>query len=209
MTEDNGMVTLNIYNNPPPRLADETSDNVNDTAQNLNLNTDKPQKKKKYYDNVRNAPPYNANSAPRTNYNKTNGKNMQSSIDDSSSSGNNNAPVVPPVPQYPPQPVINYQQAPMQPYQPYGYATPVAKAPVVPYNQPYAQPVVIQGKQPNASYAPRTIIIEEKQRPKKKVDDDCCTICLATCAACMTACCLFLLCCAEPGHHHGPRRGGW
>ena len=47
MTEDNGMVTLNIYNNPPPRLADETSDNVNDTAQNLNLNTDKPQKKTK------------------------------------------------------------------------------------------------------------------------------------------------------------------
>ena len=37
MTDDNGMVTLNIYNQPPPQLADETSSKINETGQGFNL----------------------------------------------------------------------------------------------------------------------------------------------------------------------------
>ena len=75
----------------------ETSSKINQTGQGFNLNTDKPQQNLKYYDNVRNDPNYNINSAPRANYNK---RNMQSSIDDSSSWINNgqNAPYSSPYP---------------------------------------------------------------------------------------------------------------
>ena len=83
MADDNGMVTLNIYNNPPPQNADNSSANFNQTNQDFNLNTDKPQPNLTYYDNVRNVPPQNYNSAPRNQYNNTN---MQSSIDESSDS---------------------------------------------------------------------------------------------------------------------------
>ena len=206
MADDNGMVTLNIYNQPPPQLADETSENINQTGQNINLNTDKPQQNFKYYDNVRNGPNYNVNSAPRANYNK---RNMQSSIDDSSSS-TNNGPGVPNAAPYPVQPAINYQRMPYQqaPMQPIGYATPVAR-PVVPYNAQYPQPVIIQPQQPvNNNTQPRTIIIQEKEKPKS--DDDCCKVCLASCAGCAAACCLLLLCCGGgPGPHHGRGRGRW
>ena len=202
MTDDNGMVTLNIYNQPPPQLADETSEDINQTGQGLNLKTDRPQQNLKYYDNVRNGPNYNINSAPRNNYNK---RNMQSSIDDSSSSTNNgkDTPYASP---YPPQPAANYPQMPYQqaPVQPIGYATPVAR-PVVPYNAGYAQPIIVQAKQPiNNNTQPRTIIIQETER-KKNSDDDCCKVCLASCAGCAAACCLLLLCCGGGGP--GPRRG--
>jgi len=203
MTDDNGMVTLNIYNQPPPQLADEASEDINQTGQGLNLNTDRPQQNMKYYDNVRNGPNYNINSAPRNNYNK---RNMQSSIDDSSSS-TNNGPGAPYASPYPQRPVVNYQQMPYQqaPMQPIGYATPVAR-PVVPYNGAYAQPIIVQAKQPvNNNTQPRTIIIQETER-KKKSDDDCCTVCLASCAGCVAACCLLLLCCGG-GPGPGPRRG--
>ena len=207
MSDDNGMVTLNIYNQPPPQLADETSAKVNETNQGLNLNTDRPQQNLKYYDNVRNGPNYNINSAPRNNYNK---KNMQSSIDDSSSSTNNGQDV-PYASPYPPQPVVNYQQMPYQqaPMQPIGYATPVAR-PVVPYNVPYTQPVIVQAKQPvNNNTQPRTIIIQQTEQRKKKASEDCCTMCLASCAGAVAACCLLMLCCGGgPGPHRG-RRHGW
>jgi len=203
MTDDNGMVTLNIYNQPPPQLADETSSKINETGQGFNLNTDKPHQNMKYYDNVRNGPNYNINSAPRNNYNK---RNMQSSIDDSSSS-TNNGPGTPYASPYPPQPVVNYQQMPYRqaPMQPIGYATPVAR-PVVPYNAPYAQPVIIQAKQPvNNNTQPRTIIIQKTEQREKKASEDCCTMCLASCAGAVAACCLLLLCCGGGGP--GPRRG--
>ena len=192
MTDDNGMVTLNIYNQPPPQLADETTEDINQTGQGLNLKTDRPQQNLKYYDNVRNGPNYNINSAPRNNYNK---RNIQSTIDDSSSSTNNgvNVPYASP---YPPQPVVNYQQMPYQqaPMQPIGYATPVAR-PVVPYNAGYTQPVIVQAKQPVSNNTqPRTIIIQERER-RKKPEEDCCTVCLASCAGCVAACCLLLLWC--------------
>jgi hypothetical protein len=202
MTDDNGMVTLNIYNQPPPQLADETTEDINQTGQGLNLKTDRPQQNLKYYDNVRNGPNYNINSAPRNNYNK---RNIQSTIDDSSSSTNNgvNVPYASP---YPPQPVVNYQQMPYQqaPMQPIGYATPVAR-PVVPYNAGYTQPVIVQAKQPVSNNTqPRTIIIQERER-RKKPEEDCCTVCLASCAGCVAACCLLMLCCGGGGP--GPRRG--
>jgi hypothetical protein len=202
MTDDNGMVTLNIYNQPPQQLADETTEDINQTGQGLNLKTDRPQQNLKYYDNVRNGPNYNINSAPRNNYNK---RNIQSTIDDSSSSTNNgvNVPYASP---YPPQPVVNYQQMPYQqaPMQPIGYATPVAR-PVVPYNAGYTQPVIVQAKQPVSNNTqPRTIIIQERER-RKKPEEDCCTVCLASCAGCVAACCLLMLCCGGGGP--GPRRG--
>ena len=202
MSDDNGMVTLNIYNQPPPQLADETTEDINQTGQGLNLKTDRPQQNLKYYDNVRNGPNYNINSAPRNNYNK---RNIQSTIDDSSSSTNNgvNVPYASP---YPPQPVVNYQQMPYQqaPMQPIGYATPVAR-PVVPYNAGYTQPVIVQAKQPVSNNTqPRTIIIQERER-RKKPEEDCCTVCLASCAGCVAACCLLMLCCGGGGP--GPRRG--
>ena len=206
MSDDNGMVTLNIYNQPPPQLADETTEDINQTGQGLNLKTDRPQQNLKYYDNVRNGPNYNINSAPRNNYNK---RNIQSTIDDSSSSTNNgvNVPYASP---YPPQPVVNYQQMPYQqaPMQPIGYATPVAR-PVVPYNAGYTQPVIVQAKQPVSNNTqPRTIIIQERER-RKKPEEDCCTVCLASCAGCVAACCLLMLCCGGgPGPYHG-RRHRW
>ena len=207
MTDDNGMVTLNIYNQPPPQLADQTSENINQTGQGLNLNTDRPQQNFKYYDNVRNGPNYNINSAPRNNYKN---RNMQSSIDDSSSSTNNgqDAPYASP---YPPQPVVNYQQRPYQqaPIQPIGYATPVAR-PVVPYNAGYAQPVIVQPKQPiNNNTQPRTVIIQETESRKRKSDEDCCTVCLASCAGAVAACCLLLLCCGGGGPGYRRGRGRW
>jgi len=207
MTDDNGMVTLNIYNQPPPQLANDTSEDINQTNQGLNFNTDRPQPNLKYYDNVRNGPNYNINSAPRNNYNK---RNMQSSIDDSSSSTNNgqDAPYSSP---YVPQPAINYRQMPYQqmPMQPIGYATPVAR-PVVPYNGAYAQPVIVQAKQPvNNNTQPKTIIIQERESRKKSTGEDCCTTCLATCAGTVAACCLLMLCCGGGGPGYRRGRGRW
>lgn len=50
----NDMATLNIYNKPPPQIANETEDISNQTDQNLNFNTDRPPI---FYDNVRNNQP--------------------------------------------------------------------------------------------------------------------------------------------------------
>ena len=206
MTDDNGMVTLNIYNNPPPQTADNSSANFNQTDQNFNLNTDKPQQNPNYYDNIRNVPPQNNyNSAPRNQYNN---RNMQSSIDESSDSTQNNkrnvVPVIAARPQY-----VQYQQPYYQPMPPpQNIITP--QPGMVPYNTPYGQPVVVQGRQANYNTrpiknAPQTIIIREKESPRhKEKTDDCCAGCLAGIASCLALCCLMALCC--PPAHHGPRR---
>ena len=69
MANNNDMITLNIYNQPPPKSVDETGMNINQTEQDLNLNTDKPQMNPVFYDNVRNDQQNNYNSAPRGNIN--------------------------------------------------------------------------------------------------------------------------------------------
>ena len=69
MANNNDMIILNIYNQPPPASVDDTTANINQTAQNLNLNTDKPASNNQvFYDNVRDEP-NNINSAPRMNNN--------------------------------------------------------------------------------------------------------------------------------------------
>ncbi len=216
MTDNNGMVTLNIYDNPPPQLADETSAKINQTDQDLNLNTDKPKMNPNFYDNVRNDQ-QNYNSAPR-NYNN-NARNTQSSVDESSEStqnNQNNTPgmAVPPqnmkYPQYPPQQY--YQQVPVRP------AT--LGAPMVPMayqynNMAYAQPIVVQGQQQPVTTnqpiknAPRTIVIREQERIKDNNAQDCCAGCLAACAACLTCCCLMALCAGGGRGHRGGPHGRW
>lgn len=213
MANNNDMVTLNIYDNPPPQLADETSAKINETNQDFNLNTDKPRTNQNYYDNVRNDQP-NYNSAPR-NYNN-NQRNMQSSVDESSESIENNqnntpAMAVPPqnggYPNFPPQQY--YQQIPPRQVPLGAPMAPMA----YPYNMAYAQPVVIQRQQPTTinkpvRNAPQTIIIREEEKKKSHSGEDCCAGCLAACAACVTCCCLMALCSGGP---HGPRgrHGRW
>jgi hypothetical protein len=210
MTNNNDMVTLNIYNSPP-QLADTSNGNINET--DYNLNTDKPQMNQKYYDNIRNDLPQNYNSAPRTQYPKKN--NVQSSIDESSSDSTennpNNTPVIPPPAQYPQfkQPI--YQQMPVQPV---AVATPMANPVVYPYNYntPYGQPIVIQQQRHNnnknrpVNNAPKTIIIREREPERRRSsEEDCCAGCLAGFGACLACCCLMGLCCPGP---HGPHRYG-
>ena len=217
MSDDNGMVTLNIYNNPPIQSVNETTSKINQTEQDLNLNTDKPQPNPIFYDNVRNENPQNYNSAPRNN----NNRNMQNSIDESSDTTEENqkniapvAPVIPvaPVVQKPPlypqfqQPI--YQQIPRQPMI-------VANPAMIPYNQPYGQPIIMQGNYANpntkiknnnnrtVNNAPKTIIIRERKKPKSHAGEDCCTAFLAGCGACLAFMCLMGLCCP---HSH---RGRW
>ena len=198
MANNNDMITLNIYNQPPPNPADETSDDMNQTQpdQIPDLNTEKPRIVNKIYnDNYRNNQPNNYNSDPR--YNKRNQNyNIQ-----------NQAPIMAVQPQYP-QPI--YQPMVVNP-PPAG--TPMASPMMVPYNMQYGQPVVIQGKQPNngartVNNAPKTIIIREEERaPRRNTEEDCCTGFLAGCAACCAVCCLMGLCCPGPhGPHHHPRR---
>ena len=205
MAEDNGMVTLNIYNNPPPQNADNSSADFNQTNQNFNLNTDKPQQTPTYYDNIRNVPPQNYNSAPRNQYNN---RNMESSVDESSDSTPNNqrnvTPVIATRPQY-----VQYQQPYYQPM-PIVQNAMVPPPEMMPYNTPYGQQVVIQERQINTNNravnnAPQTIIIREKKRTiKRDKTDDCCAGCLAGVASCLACLCLMGLCC--PPAHYGPRR---
>ena len=82
MSVDNGMIALNIYNKPPAQEANETTTKINQTEQNLNLNTERPQQKIVYYDNIRSEIPQNYSSAPRNN----NKRNIESTIDESSDS---------------------------------------------------------------------------------------------------------------------------
>ena len=201
MANNNDMITLNIYNQPPPNPADETSDDMNQTQpdQIPDLNTEKPRIVNKIYnDNNRNIQPNNYNSDPRYNI-RNNNYNIK-----------NQAPVMAVQPQYP-QPI--YQPMIVNP-PPAG--TPMASPMMVPYNMPYGQPVVIQGKEPNneartVNNAPKTIIIREKERiPRKKnTEEDCCAGFLAGCAACCAVCCLMGLC--FPGRHgsHGRHHGRW
>ena len=209
MADDNGMVTLNIYNNPPPQTADNSSADFNQTEQNFNLNTDKPQPNPNYYDNVRNVPSPNYNSAPRNQYNN---RNMQSSIEDESSNSTQNnqrnvVPIIAARPQY-----AQYQQQPYYQPMPLQQNVMIPQPGIVPYNSPYGQPVVIQGRQVNTNNtrsvnnAPQTIIIREKERPTHHKDKtaDCCAGCLAGVASCLACLCLMGLCC--PPHHHGPPR---
>ena len=201
MANNNDMLTLNIYNQPPPNPVDETSDNMNQTQpdQIHDLNTEKPRIVNKIYnDNNRNIQPNNYNSDPRYNI-RNNNYNIK-----------NQAPIMAIQPQYA-QPI--YQPLAVNP-PPAG--TPMASPMMVPYNMPYGQPVVIQGKQPNnraraVNNAPKTIIIREEERTprRKNTEEDCCAGFLAGCAACCAVCCLMGLCC--PGPHGSPHRhhGRW
>ena len=194
---NNDMVTLNIYNQPSPKLANETEVNMNETGQNFN--TDRPPL---YFDNIRENKPQNYNSDPR--YKKPQKKNMQSSIDESSSSSDNNQNHTPIMnqPQYQYQQPIYYQQIIGQNNQ-MGY-------PMVPYNYHYGQPVVIPNAQIKketkpVNNAPNTIIIKERQK-KSNNAGSCCEGCLAGCLALCAVCCMCLLCCPGPHGPHG--RGG-
>ena len=191
MTDDNDIVSSNIYDEPPPKLANETSAYFNETGKNLNLNTDRPQQNLEYYDNVRNDPNYNINEVPRTNYNI---RIRQISLEDNSCSTSNG-------------PSVGYASpSPPQSIQPFEYAIPVAR-PIVPFNEPMIQPVIIQANHPiNNNTQPRFIIIPEVSSKKNKSDDECCKMCLASCAGFVVGCCLLMLCCGG-----GPRRGrgGW
>lgn len=151
MSVDNGMIALNIYNKPPAQEANETTTKINQTEQNLNLNTERPQQKIVYYDNIRSEIPQNYSSAPRNN----NKRNIESTIDESSDSTKNNqkkinkiSPVVPVVPvvtkpvQYPLFQQINYQQIPRQPLV-------LANPQMIPYNAQYGQPIIVQGNYAN------------------------------------------------------------
>jgi len=213
MANNNDMITLNIYNQPPPKSVDETGMNINQTEQDLNLNTDKPQMNPVFYDNVRNDQQNNYNSAPRGNINNKS-QNITNTADESSDSSEVN----PNNDQARPPPVQNVQyQQPIQPvyqqiyYKPNQAGTPAAVPIIVPYNMQYGNPVVIQGNQVNnrnagINNAPKTIIIREKEKPRKSKGEDCCAGFLAGCAACLTITCLMGLCCP---HGHRGHRGRW
>lgn len=213
MANNNDMITLNIYNQPPPKSVDETGMNINQTEQDLNLNTDKPQMNPVFYDNVRNDQQNNYNSAPRESINNKR-QNITNTADESSDSSevnpNNDQVRVPPVQN------VQYQQ-PIQPayqqiyYRPNPAGTPVAAPIMVPYNMQYGNPVVIQGNQVNnrnagINNAPKTIIIREQEKPRKSKGEDCCAGFLAACAACLTISCLMAMCCP---HGHRGHRGRW
>jgi hypothetical protein len=203
MAENNDMVTLNIYNQPPPQLA-------NEKAQDLNLNTDKP-RNPLYFDNIRNNQGNNYNSAPRDNRRQSSQNSDESS--DTSYNNQRNIPVAGAPPQY-----IQYPRPVYQPIvgQPNRVVAPIATPVMAPYNMPYAQPVVMPPKQvnygnttPAVNNAPKTIIIKEEKRvPKSSKGEDCCAGILAGCAACCALCCMAALCCPGPGphRHYGPRR---
>ena len=201
MADNNDMVTLNIYNQPPPQLA-------NETAQDLNLNTDKP-RSSLYYDNVRSTQKNNYNSAPRANKRREDSE-ISEEISQTSYSNQKNFPVKGAPPQY-----IQYPQPAYQPItrQPNRVIVPVATPVVSPYNMPYAQPVVMQQKQvnygnttPAVNNAPKTVIIKEEQKVKKSSGgEDCCAGFLAASAACCAVCCMAALCCGGGGPH-GHRR---
>ena len=198
--EDNGMVTLNIYNKPPQ--LDDTELNFNQTEQNLNLKTDRPQKNPTFYDNVRNDPNqnYNINSAPRTNKNIN--QNMQSSIEDESSQKEpNKPPVMAAAPQY-----AQFPQR-QQYLMPIGQPMVVQTPGIVPYNMPYAQPIVSPKPQINnqtqpVNNAPKTIIIKQKERTRNTMGEDCCTACLAGMATCFAISCLLGFCFPARRRYH-------
>ena len=198
--EDNGMVTLNIYNKPPQ--LDDTELNFNQTEQNLNLKTDRPQKNPTFYDNVRNDPNqnYNINSAPRTNKNIN--QNMQSSIEDQRSQKEpNKPPVMAAAPQY-----AQFPQR-QQYLMPIGQPMVVQTPGMVPYNMPYAQPIVSPKPQINnqtqpVNNAPKTIIIKQKERTRGTMGEDCCTACLAGMATCFAISCLLGFCFPARRRYH-------
>ena len=188
MTDDNDIVSSNIYDEPPPKLANETSTSFNEIGKGLNLNTDRPQQNLEYYDNVRNDPNYNIKEPPRTNYNI---RIRQISIDDNSCSTSNG-------------PSVGYvSPSPPQSMQPFEFATPVA-GPVVPFNSPMIQPVIVQANQPiNNNIQPRFIVIQETGSKNNKSDDECCKLCLSSCVGFVVGCCLLMLCCGgSPRHGH-------
>ena len=230
---DNDMVTLNIYDHPP-HIRDDTRTNINETDQDLNLNTEKPRETN--YDNLRKPFPSkidNVNSAPRATNTMT--ANMQSSIEEETSETMpSKIPVIPVAPQYMQYPQQQYVVpmggqvavatpgiAPrMTPGMAPGMATgmPPARTPgiapamrpgIAPYNIPYAQPAVApkpQIRNTPVNNAPQTIIIRQKE--KRNLDgEDCCTACLAGAASCLAVCCLIGLCC--PSGHYGPRYRRW
>ena len=69
MANNNDMIILNIYNQPPPKSVDETGMNINQTKQDLKLNTNKHQFNPVFYDNARNDQQNYNNSRPRGNIN--------------------------------------------------------------------------------------------------------------------------------------------
>ena len=211
MANNNDMITLNIYNQPPPRSVEETAMNFNQTDQDINLNIDKPGKNPIFYDNVRNEQ-NNYNSAPRGNNNKR--QRIQNTTDESSDSIETNPNNVP----NRGAPIQNLQyQQPVQPiYQPVVYrptpvGAPIATPVMAPYNMQYATPVVVQGNNNTrnaVNNAPKTFIIKKKEKPDFHKEEDCCAGFLAGCAACLTICCMISLCCPGPHGPHG-RRGRW
>lgn len=216
MEEDNNdMITLNIYNQPPPKSVDETGMNFNQSYPEMNMKIDKPGKNLVFYDNNRNDQNL-YNSAPRGNNNKKR-KGIQNTIDDGGDSGykdKNKGPTGP----APIQNVQNRQiiQPPYKPmvYRPTPVGTPIITPVMTPYNIQYATPVVVQGKIYNGANAvnnaPKTVIIKEKNISRRNQEEDCCTAFLAGCGACLTFCCLIGLCCPGPHGHHGYRgRGRW
>lgn len=213
MASNDDMITLNIYNKPPPKSVDETGLNFNQSYPDMNLNIDKPGKNRVFYDNDRRSQ-NNYNSAPRVNINNKSQR-LQNTTDDNSDSSDinqNNGPIKAPYIQN-----IQYQQ-PVQPiYQPMIYGQTPVRANIVtpvmiPPNMQYATPVVLQGNNINnrnaVNNAPKTIIIREKKKVNQNKEQDCCMGFLAGCCACLAACCLMGLCC--PGAH-GPHRhrGRW
>ena len=230
MSDDNGMITLNIYNKPP-QFTDETEQNINQSEQNnFNLNTDKPYIKPKLYENIKSNIPqnYNISSAPRANYNNNNktAPSVESSSEDISGpienhQKNNTIKATPPqYPQYhqnPPYP--QYQQNPPYPQyqQPYilQQPMPVMTPGTVQYKMPYGQPMIIQGRQNNnnnnvVNNAPKTIIVKEKRINRRNKTEDCCAGFLAGWGSCLAICCLIGLCCPRHyGPHYGPPHGRW
>ena len=137
---DNDMVTLNIYDRPP-QIGDDTGTNINETDQDLNLNTEKP--RATYYDNVRKPFPSkidNVNSAPRATNTMT--ANMQSSLEDETSETMpSKIPVIPVAPQY--------MQYPRQQYVvPMGQPVAVATPGIAPKMTPGMAPGMAAGMPP-------------------------------------------------------------
>lgn len=222
--DDNGVVTLNIYNKPPQISSQTQVNNINQTGQNLN--TDRPQMYPKLNENIGNGSTQNQLTDPRISDNKRT-QNMQGSIEEESETtdnNQNNASVMPAPPRYIQIQQPYYQQIP----QPIVVGTPTG----IPYNMGYGQPVVMQNMQNNPNVqnyqnvqnrnrqnyqniqnnarnrpvnnAPRTIIIREQK--KDHSTEDCCEGCLAGAASFLACCCLMGLCCGPHyGPHYGPR----
>jgi len=202
MADENGRITLNIYQ--PPQGQNETTEDANQTDQNLNMDYEKPHQTPGIFDNERDQ---NDNCPPGINNYPNQRRNSENSSDISETSDNNQnqGPTIEKPVDYPPyQQQIFYQQIQRQPI---GMGQPRNANPtpvIIPYNNAYAQPVIIQGGNaisPPINNAQPTIIIQQQQKPKN-TDEECFKGFLAGLAACCAICCFLSIC--SPG-----RRGRW